>query len=486
MTQAPNYNHPPAQFFEDEIDLREYILVLIKYWRWIVGVSVLAAIVAFGVSSFLPRTYEASANVLILKSETQISFEPKFQTTTDEQLGDKNYQNTLADLVKSNDLAAIVLAQSSELFSSGEQTVLDLLKMVDVSTSGDVVSINITSQDPEVAAQLANIWATAYVDYVNTLLGEGKNSLLIEIEKQVQGVTDDYQSAQLAWEKFLGDNQITTLSLEIDAKKSQLQTLRNQQSDIEKNPLFLQDLEQKTQRQLLSNKYAELKQLDVWMSDALAMRDQIGQGATSEAATAGDALAFVLLRSQVLASSAKAGVQLQLNLADIAESDVSAIDVFALIETLQNRQTRVQDEIDNLSNVLISTQEDVVLDVKPIVSSEAMTALNAEILSLTAELEKQQAQQRELKQTRDLAWENYTTIQRKMAEVKLDSQITDSQVRVASQAIVPEEAISPRRMMNTAIAGVLGLMLSIFGVFAIDFWQKGGLSDLDETTEQKG
>ena len=486
MTQAPNYNHPPAQFFEDEIDLREYILVLIKYWRWIVGVSVLAAIVAFGVSSFLPRTYEASANVLILKSETQISFEPKFQTTTDEQLGDKNYQNTLADLVKSNDLAAIVLAQSSELFSSGEQTVLDLLKMVDVSTSGDVVSINITSQDPEVAAQLANIWAIAYVDYVNTLLGEGKNSLLIEIEKQVQGVTDDYQSAQLAWEKFLGDNQITTLSLEIDAKKSQLQTLRNQQSDIEKNPLFLQDLEQKTQRQLLSNKYAELKQLDVWMSDALAMRDQIGQGATSEAATAGDVLAFVLLRSQVLASSAKAGVQLQLNLADIAESDVSAIDVFALIETLQNRQTRVQDEIDNLSNVLISTQEDVVLDVKPIVSSEAMTALNAEILSLTAELEKQQAQQRELKQTRDLAWENYTTIQRKMAEVKLDSQITDSQVRVASQAIVPEEAISPRRMMNTAIAGVLGLMLSIFGVFAIDFWQKGGLSDLDETTEQKG
>ncbi len=476
-----NYNQPPNQFFEDEIDLREYILVLVKYWRWIVGVSILAAIVAFGVSSFLPKNYEASADVLILKSKTEISLEPKFQTVTNEQLDTKGYQATLADLAKSTDLAAVVLEQAKNLINPENQSILKLLEKIEVSNSGDVISIVVTDNDPEIAAQLANIWVSNYVDYVNNLLGEGKTSLLVEVEKQEQGVTDDYQSAQLAWEKFLGDNQMTTLQLEIDAKKAQLKKLRNQQSDIENNPLFLQNLELKTQQQLLSNKYDELKRLDAWMSDALTMRDQVGQGGTS----AGTTLAFVLLRSQVLANSAQSDIQLQLNLADIADMSFSVADVTALISVIEKRQTRIQNDIVDLSNALSSEPQAVTLNSTPIEADASIIALNNELLSLSAELEKQQAQERELKQARDLAWENYTTIQRKMAEVKLDSQITDSQVRVASQAIIPEKAVSPRRMMNTAIAGVLGLMLAVFGVFAIDFWQKGGL-ELDETSEQEG
>ena len=31
---------------EDEIDLRQYVDVLIKRWKWIVGVTVLAALIA--------------------------------------------------------------------------------------------------------------------------------------------------------------------------------------------------------------------------------------------------------------------------------------------------------------------------------------------------------------------------------------------------------------------------------------------------------
>ena len=66
------------------------------------------------------------------------------------------------------------------------------------------------------------------------------------------------------------------------------------------------------------------------------------------------------------------------------------------------------------------------------------------------------------------------------------TQSQNSQVRVASQAVMPRKAVSPRRMMNTAVAGALGLMLSVFGVFAFDFWQKGGLSDMSEAPEQEG
>ena len=63
----------PSMWMEDEIDLREYIAVLIKYWRWIVAASVLAAVVAFVVSSFLPRTYEATASVLMTNPRKRIT-----------------------------------------------------------------------------------------------------------------------------------------------------------------------------------------------------------------------------------------------------------------------------------------------------------------------------------------------------------------------------------------------------------------------------
>ncbi len=42
---------------EEEIDLREYIEILLKYWKWIVGAALLAAIAAFVATSMLPRVY---------------------------------------------------------------------------------------------------------------------------------------------------------------------------------------------------------------------------------------------------------------------------------------------------------------------------------------------------------------------------------------------------------------------------------------------
>jgi len=46
---------------EEEIDLREYVLILLKYWKWIAGLTLIAAVVALIVSLLLPPTYEATA-----------------------------------------------------------------------------------------------------------------------------------------------------------------------------------------------------------------------------------------------------------------------------------------------------------------------------------------------------------------------------------------------------------------------------------------
>ncbi len=38
---------------EEEIDLRAYVLVLLKYWKWILGAAAAAAVVALVVSFLL-------------------------------------------------------------------------------------------------------------------------------------------------------------------------------------------------------------------------------------------------------------------------------------------------------------------------------------------------------------------------------------------------------------------------------------------------
>ncbi|RLC66737.1 MAG: lipopolysaccharide biosynthesis protein, partial [Chloroflexi bacterium] len=55
---------------EEEIDLRQYVEVLIRYWMWIAGLALLAAVAAFVVSLLLPETYRVQSTVTVIRSRT--------------------------------------------------------------------------------------------------------------------------------------------------------------------------------------------------------------------------------------------------------------------------------------------------------------------------------------------------------------------------------------------------------------------------------
>lgn len=48
----------------------------------------------------------------------------------------------------------------------------------------------------------------------------------------------------------------------------------------------------------------------------------------------------------------------------------------------------------------------------------------------------------------------------------------DAVVRVAEVAVVPEQPVAPRRVMNISIALVLGLVVGVFGAFGVEYFQK--------------
>ncbi len=350
--------------------------------------------------------------------------------------------------------------QAKDILPPESQNIESLLKKVEVTNTGDVISIKVTDQNPQIAADLANLWTRAYTQYVNDLFGGESEALLGEIRQQVQDVSQVYEIAQNDWEQFSGDNQITFLQREIDAQKKQAQELRNSA-----------DLEQEFVLEVLADEYQQLNQINKWLQDARTMRDQFSKPTSSASAQAGNALALMTLRSKVLAGSANLALQLQLNLDDLSGQSISVEDVDSLIEVLQTRQEQIEKSIAERSVALTQDTGDTDLGLNVENLAKAIADLDAETLTLEEQLEAQKAKQRELEQTRDLTWENLTTIQRKLAETELTSQITDTQIRVAASAVVPEKPVSSGRLMNTAIAGILGAMLAVFVVFAKEYWQ---------------
>src|SRR5689334_16384809 len=65
---------------EEEIDLRPYVVALIRQWRTIAIIVGMAMLGAALVAISLPPSFTASADVLILPSRSQLTFDPRFVT----------------------------------------------------------------------------------------------------------------------------------------------------------------------------------------------------------------------------------------------------------------------------------------------------------------------------------------------------------------------------------------------------------------------
>ena len=127
---------------EEEIDLRAYVEVLIRYWKWIVGYMLVAALTAFTISSLRPPIYEAETTVAIIRSRTDVIFAPQMVTTEDQLTHylDKNARRTaLVELVSSSDIAIQVLNEVGAQLELDELTAPGLLGMIEASNEGDLI-----------------------------------------------------------------------------------------------------------------------------------------------------------------------------------------------------------------------------------------------------------------------------------------------------------------------------------------------------------
>ena len=236
---------PPAQpNMDDEIDLRQYLDVLIA-WRWeILAIMVLATLVAAGVvliqRAVTPPVYSATATLAIARTGRDIQFDENFRTTLDAENPANTRRIALVGLVASNAVAEVVAKGLSDAFDEKERAPIQLIKQIEAAavtapgsrTEGDLIQITARAGEPEKAAELATTWAKVYVEYANRLYGDVPVQLIESVQNELAQAQVAYDSTQAKLESFLSANGVSSLERRITEKTNLIDSLQQNQLQV--------------------------------------------------------------------------------------------------------------------------------------------------------------------------------------------------------------------------------------------------------------
>jgi len=93
---------------------------------------------------------------------------------------------------------------------------------------------------------------------------------------------------------------------------------------------------------------------------------------------------------------------------------------------------------------------------------------------LQRDLENAQAQLVQFTTKRDQSQGLYTDLLQIQQQVTTVLAQSSKVASVSVEAVPPDKKSSPRVSLNTALAGMLGLMLAVFWALATDWWRKNG------------
>ncbi|MFA5078476.1 MAG: Wzz/FepE/Etk N-terminal domain-containing protein [Dehalococcoidia bacterium] len=193
---------------EDEIDLAQYARTVFKHWKLTLGIT-LAAVITAGIVSFAtPPVYEARA---LLKAPGEDS------------------EKQMAELAKSDSTAEYMLRALADNLTPAERSMAGIKNIFKIDAGQTYFTCTARYPDSEKAAQLANAWAAAFIEYATDVY---LNSLMpaAEMQAQIDSSYAFYREAQAAYDSFQLTSQIAEISRRITDANLLYQALQLQDS----------------------------------------------------------------------------------------------------------------------------------------------------------------------------------------------------------------------------------------------------------------
>ncbi len=216
-----------------DIDLRRYFVILLKWWREILVVSIFAGCVAGAAILLLNTskvpTYSASADILIARLLSTIELDERVSTSTGTAQSDVNgWRTSLLQLAKSSTVATQVLDDLRTVLPETLQSPEALVDVIeaDVPLSPDerfasnIIRISAITPDAKLSAEIANSWALHLVDYINGLYGEVPEMMIESVAKERDQALLTYQAAEKQYEDFVANNHVAMLNRQIREKST--------------------------------------------------------------------------------------------------------------------------------------------------------------------------------------------------------------------------------------------------------------------------
>src|SRR3972149_4725751 len=210
---------PDINLSDDEIDIRELAHTLLRYKWYILGITLVAAVIVFVYSKFIqPRTYTAQAQVIITKPLYTTNLEMSIQGVPQTPEG-----TVLRDLALADDLLWSV-------YSSPEVTaVLDKGFAFDQFIAGmsaklagtSKLILSVSAPKPETAAVIVNAWAVQFATRVNSIYSVNEKALSL-IEQEVKNARQKWDETEQILLKKLPDGIVETRNIELKSKSNSL------------------------------------------------------------------------------------------------------------------------------------------------------------------------------------------------------------------------------------------------------------------------
>jgi uncharacterized protein involved in exopolysaccharide biosynthesis len=434
-----------------------------RFWLIVAG-ALIAGAIAAAFSFLWPPTYKAETLLLITKLRPEVTLDPRFQTAAEENVVNLSVQDeqvrrqTLVGLTQSPDLLVRVLDRLGDALPQDERTIQYLQNVTGVRTEGNLISFEVEARSPETAAEVANLWAEVYQDYVNRVYS-ATSPTYEQIQEQLASAQATYAAAKTEVEDFMRQSPEAELGRQIEQKSRIL-------GDLQAGQLA-------SARQQVGDLLARINGIDQSLLDVQNLEALWGRLPPSTPLTPGEQLSLFSLESKALIPGSVLSSTLELDGNWLGTQNLTAgqaVEKLHLLkDTLTTSRAAVEAQIASRSTTLLGGQELLTYGLDDS-AMRSIESLQAEINALQAELTKQQLRKQDLIDARSLARDSYQTLARKAAEVEILSNLVGVEVQIAASAQAPETPAFPRPLITTALGTMAGALAGAALALLLELW----------------
>lgn len=412
----------------EEISLRDLVEILARGRRTIALITIVAVLVA-GVASFfvVDPSYEATATVMV--NQTQQA--PPEQGTPEFIASlTRLPQMTIATYMAQVKNPVILKKVAEEYNLTDQYTVAQFAAKISVNTPKDtnLMEIKVQDKDPKLAADIANSLAAELVTFVSSTNQQRVMASARVLKNQIESEEKTMSQGADELKAWLKEpRSVTELQADLDAELELLKELKAVAV---------------TAKVELQTAQAGLRASEKALSD-------IAPTIKTRKALADDAYL-----SQVVGSASGRTP--------------------AAIGSIHMESEEVNDAyVALLQEVAIRSAEVAGYESKVEAAGTALAQVRQEVQDIQVVLVDKQLKYEQLQQKLDTARQNYALYNSKYAEALSASSLSagEANLILLSQAFIPRRPVAPRKLLNMAVAGVLGLMVSVFIVFFQDYWR---------------